>query len=480
MSYATSPSPYLTISTHHFHSPSQHLTISPSHHLTISPFQHTLYSAGDHARILELRKFAHFSERRADKALTRAERWRLPLILLKRMRYKFLSIREEETLEPVLDRAEAKFKNQDILVAVKKALETPLLFPTSLKSPGWSPSKVGGLVAAGINTVKRSLGRMSSNSKLKAESVSASVSEGEGVIESAKLGQEVTEVTEGSNKVKPQLALRSSSKYRVRSPTHADMDMADMDMDMDMGTEQKEEEGPFDIADTAGLTLVSSLAGQDTQDAQDAVTLLTDAGRCLSIHSIHSIHSMPSIPSIDTQHEHAVAKTKPQVPSLPSLPSPPSLSTPKSQIPTPKSTKSPNFELFGLSPKSPTWKSPLSPITASSKTSKTPKNTKNTMNTMKPNPKSVKRKTSGLSAKSTRSSQSSVSLSAANFYNRQPSAVNAAEKSALRQRGEETSTRRRGVLSHTADSHSSRKRVGPTKAKGVGHAVSRILAAMGV
>jgi hypothetical protein len=184
--------------------------------------------AGDREMILQLRKKAAESERRASKAISAAERWRLPQVLLKSMRNQFLSVREEETLKPVLDREAAKFKTQN--QNMRKSLEeplSPLLSPkASLGSPRWT-------LAAGMSTFKRSLSRMTSGSKLKADM-------GEGEIER-------------SNRVKPQRALQSPNTlytlYRVRSPTHVDI--------ADMGTEQKEEkQGPFaDMSDKRCLSM---------------------------------------------------------------------------------------------------------------------------------------------------------------------------------------------------------------------------------
>ncbi|KAJ1402315.1 hypothetical protein B484DRAFT_483758 [Ochromonadaceae sp. CCMP2298] len=89
--------------------------------------------AADQKMILELRKRGEVAEGRANKVLTAMERWRLPMLYMKMLRGRFLGNKDAAVWSKVCK----NFKDQDVMVAVKKALEEPL--PPSPRPPSPLP-----------------------------------------------------------------------------------------------------------------------------------------------------------------------------------------------------------------------------------------------------------------------------------------------------------------------------------------------------
>mmetsp|Transcript_9347 Transcript_9347/g.20687 ORF Transcript_9347/g.20687 Transcript_9347/m.20687 type:complete len:608 (-) Transcript_9347:1117-2940(-) len=99
--------------------------------------------ASDQAIIAELRERAAAAEGRADKVLTATERWRLPMIYMKMLHGRFLGNKDAA----IWSKVQKNFKDEDVMVAVKKALAEPL--PPSLSTQ--SPSPLAG-ASAGMST----------------------------------------------------------------------------------------------------------------------------------------------------------------------------------------------------------------------------------------------------------------------------------------------------------------------------------------
>ncbi|KAJ1432815.1 hypothetical protein B484DRAFT_21193 [Ochromonadaceae sp. CCMP2298] len=99
--------------------------------------------AADQAMILELRERAAAAEGRVNKVLTAMERWRLPMLYMKMMRGRFLGNKDAA----IWSKVQKNFKDEDVMVAVKKALAEPL--PPSLSTQ--SPSPLAG-ASAGMST----------------------------------------------------------------------------------------------------------------------------------------------------------------------------------------------------------------------------------------------------------------------------------------------------------------------------------------
>ncbi|KAJ1410497.1 hypothetical protein B484DRAFT_435827 [Ochromonadaceae sp. CCMP2298] len=99
--------------------------------------------ASDQAIIAELRERAAAAEGRADKVLTATERWRLPMIYMKMLHGRFLGNKDAA----IWSKVSKNFKDEDVMVAVKKALEEPLTASPSLipaVSTGGGSTSTGG------------------------------------------------------------------------------------------------------------------------------------------------------------------------------------------------------------------------------------------------------------------------------------------------------------------------------------------------